>query len=367
MENVVIFLNKYKDWYFNFMANEIFQDYYKRLAKEGVLRSFLWALTFAFATLFVSATVFWIVGFRHVWVCAIIFGVVLGGLTPLFYFAKFKPDKKAIAKRIDELGLEERILTMTQLEGDDSFIAKKQRADALAALNTVNAALIPMAISLPLILATAISGVAGATMTTLSVLASINVIPDGGEILNPTPEVVLNEYEVVYEVEEGAGEIFAYDSDEDGAFQIVIEGDDAAPVIAVPDDGWAFVQWSDGSEDPYRQDFNITENLTITAIFMELEEGEGGEGEGEPGEGEGDPGKPGEGEPGDGDNDSDEKGEGAGGKYEPSNQVIDGETYYGGSVYEGAYDSAVEEMDKNGDISEDEKDFIGGYWEGIRK
>lgn len=353
------------------MANEVFKQYYKRLSREGILRSFLWALTFSFVALFVSATVFWIVAVKYVWICAIIFAVFLGGLTPLFYFTKFKPDKKAIAKRIDELGLEERVLTMTQLENDDSFIAKIQRDDTLAALKTVNASLIPVAISLPLILATVFSGLAGTAMTVVSALAAGNLIPDGGQIINPKPEIVLNEYEVIYEVEEGAGEIFAADGSDEGAFQIVVEGDDAQPVIAVPDDGWAFVAWSDGNEDFYRQDLAITENMTITAIFMELEEGsEGEEGEGQPGEGDsGDEKKPGD-QSGDGEGESEGEegdGEGAGGKYEPSNQVIDGETYYGGSVYEGAYDSAVDEMDKNGDISEDEKDFIGGYWEGIRK
>ena len=295
----------------------------------------------------------------------------MGALTPAFYFWKFKPNKKAIAMRIDELGLEERILTMTQFENDDSFIARRQRADALEALKTVNASLIPVAVSLSLILSTVFSGVAGVAMTVVSALSAANVIPDGGEVLNPEPEIVLNEYEVVYEVAEGAGEIFGLDDDEDGAFQIVIEGDDAAPVVAVPEEGWAFAEWSDGIENPCRQDLNIQGNLTITAIFMELEDGEGGEGgEGEPGDSEQSSDKPGEGEgssEGESENSSDQEGEGAGGKYEPSNQVIDGETYYGGSVYEGAYDSAVDEMDKNGDISEDEKDFIGGYWEGIRK
>lgn len=353
------------------MANEIFQDYYKRLAREGVLRAFLCALTAAFCALFVSATVFWIVDFKHIWVCAVIFVAFLGGFTPLFYFWKFKPNKKAIAKRIDELGLEERILTMTQLEGDDSFMARKQREDALGALASVNAALISFAISLPMILAPSISAGAATAMTVVYALAQADVIPDGGDIINPEPEVILKEFKVTYKVGEGDGEIFAAEDDGDGAEQIVVEGEDASPVVAVPEDGWAFLSWSDGFEEPYRQDLCITEDLEIFAIFGELEEG--GEGEdGDEGEGEGDsgdeqkPGEEGEGESGEGEEQK-QPGEGAGGKYEPSNQVIDGETFYGGSIYEGAYGTAMDEMDKNGDMSEDEKDFIGGYWEDIRK
>jgi len=55
------------------------------------------------------------------------------------YFLRFRPKKKEVLKRIDALGLEERVITMEELKNEDTVIAKKQRQDAtehLAMLET---------------------------------------------------------------------------------------------------------------------------------------------------------------------------------------------------------------------------------------
>ncbi len=44
-------------------------------------------------------------------------------------------------------------------------------------------------------------------------------------------------------------------------------GGDAAAVTAIPDAGYHFVQWSDGSTDNPRTDTNVTANLSVTASF----------------------------------------------------------------------------------------------------
>jgi autotransporter-associated beta strand protein len=51
------------------------------------------------------------------------------------------------------------------------------------------------------------------------------------------------------------------------AVQSVIEGNDGQPVTAVPDTGYSFVQWSDGSINPVRIETNVTNHLTFTASF----------------------------------------------------------------------------------------------------
>jgi len=49
--------------------------------------------------------------------------------------------------------------------------------------------------------------------------------------------------------------------------QTVSYGDSGTPVTAVPDDGYHFVNWSDGSTANPRTDTNITADLTVTAYF----------------------------------------------------------------------------------------------------
>ena len=141
------------------MAGELFKKYYRRIAKEGFLKSILSGLVVGFLAMLLTAGLFWYMGWKAVWICGIVGCALTALATYLFYRFKFQPTTKAIAKRIDELGLEERILTMTELEGDESYIAMKQREDALKALGTVHAGLIKIVVSAPLVIATVMSGI----------------------------------------------------------------------------------------------------------------------------------------------------------------------------------------------------------------
>ena len=351
------------------MAGEFLKEYYAKLTKEGWIKSLLYGLLYGFTTLLLSAALFWLMGWKSVWICAIVFVLITAGVTALFFRFKFKPDKKYVAKRIDELGLEERMLTMAELEGEESFIAKRQREDALQALSTINASFIKLAISLPLITAVSISAVLGLGMTTVSALSAADVIQGGDEIINPDQEPEIKEYEVRYEIREGEGLIIG-ETDEGGEFQIVQEGYDAFPVIAVPDEGWMFIGWEDGPMDPYRCDTNITESVTYYAIFAEAEEGDEESDQEGDGDSEGDQSQnaPNSGDGGGQQNgNSHSPGQGAGGRYEPNNQVIDGETYYGGEVFEDAYQDAIDKVNKDGDMDDKDKDVVGGYFDGIRE
>lgn len=68
-------------------------------------------------------------------------------------------------------------------------------------------------------------------------------------------------YKLTYNVK-GQGQITGNDN-----IYYVSEGEDGSVMTAVPDDGYRFVCWSDGLATPQRQDTNITNNLTVTAIF----------------------------------------------------------------------------------------------------
>ncbi len=51
------------------------------------------------------------------------------------------------------------------------------------------------------------------------------------------------------------------------AVQTVLHGEDGTEVEAVPDEGYHFVEWSDGLETAKRTDTNLTADLTVTATF----------------------------------------------------------------------------------------------------
>ncbi|MFO7922353.1 MAG: InlB B-repeat-containing protein, partial [Bacteroidales bacterium] len=49
--------------------------------------------------------------------------------------------------------------------------------------------------------------------------------------------------------------------------QTVNQGEDGDPVTAVPDGGYFFSKWDDGSTENPRTDYNVTEDITVTASF----------------------------------------------------------------------------------------------------
>ena len=334
------------------MSGELFKKYYTRLMREGIIKSLLWSLVAGFTALFLSSAVLWFTVVELFWVSIVVFVLTTAASTVLFYYTKFKPTTKQIAMRIDSLGLEERILTMTELEKDESYIAMRQREDALKALERVNEKSLTIAIAKTLIIWICVAGVFGMGMFVVTVLSVNGILPSGRdwieEVTTPEPE----SFELIYEEPDKGGYL------EGELFQIVEEGGSGTPVVAIAEDGWAFSEWSDGKTDPYRVDINVKDNLTVKAYFVEvMDSGDGDGGGDEPtdlplGEGQDDGEGPGQ-------------GPGAGGEYEPSNQVIDGDTFYG-YMYSGAYEETLESLAGNTEMPPELKQLIANYFEAIK-
>lgn len=337
-------------------GKKLFEKYYSRLAFEGLIKALLLSLAIAFATTAVVALILWLTGVKVLIISiCVLAGLTVAG-TPILYYTVFKPDTKAIARRLDKLGLEERMITMTELDGEDSLMANLQREDAKVNLATVDKKSIPFLVPTKILVALASAAVAGIAMTTVGHLSDLGIIGGGDEWFEDPPmEEQL--FEVSYMVE-GGGFIEGGDPD-----QLILFGESAETVVAVAEEGWTFDGWDDGNSRPSRTDVNIVEDVVFTAIFVQVEEGggmPGGEGEGE-GEGEGTPADmPGEGN-GDSDSESDNYNNAGGGKYEEKNQIIDGETYYR-DVYDQYYEEVMRELEENGEIPEDLKDIIEAYF-----
>lgn len=374
--------------------NPLLKKYQSKLVAEGLIKSFMVAMSVAFGVGAIIAFAFWFTPYSGTWYAVGAMIVIAAALTPTFYFCKYRPTDADIARRLDRLGLEERFITMNELQGDTSDLAKLQANDALQKLHSSSVAgSLRIAISWLLFIPLAISFAFGGTAVTVGALADAGVIRSGNEVIenifSPDDEQYYAIRYTVLGMDLQTGETY----EEEGGFidgnadQIVPIGGDATPVIAVADDDWIFLCWdlNEAMTDPYRCDTQIVAtgdnavtdeagNITVTytAYFVVLPEG-GGDGDGQQGDdeqppSEGDqpqdapsdgneqetPPSPGDSEPGeDGGN------EGGGDYDKQKDQIIDGKTDYR-SVYDD-YCEQLMEMLESDEIPEKYKKIIKDY------
>ena len=340
-------------------AKKHFKKHYAKLNFEAITHSSVWGAVVGAICGFIAALITWFTALKPAWLCILISvgAFVLAGAVAgvILYFVKFRPTAKSSAKRLDGLGMRERMITMLELEDDDSLIAKIQREDAKEQLSKIPTSRIKIALSTTMIVLISVFGILSVGMTTVSALAAAGVIQSGNEVLDDTIEEIEPEvyYSVTYEVEDGG----YIDGEAD---QLVIEGGNAEPVTAVAEEGFVFVEWEDGLSRPGRQDNKITNHVVYVAIFEPIMEDEDGDGDNEdqptdsPKESEdAEQSKP-------GDDPQDSSGA-AGGKYEEVNQIIDGSKYYR-EYLEFYQDLMSERLETEGDsLSDEERAIIEGY------
>ena len=339
-------------------AKQLFQKYHKRMVAEGILKATLIGLLAALAVLFVTAAVCWFVGFKGIWLSIVLFVVVLAATAVTVYLVKYRPTTRSIARRVDELGLEERLITMTELEGDDSYIATRQRQDAMESLNKVSADLIKIAVSVALIAGVAIAGVCAAGTTTVYALYNAGVIKSGVELVNPEQEDVAKSFKVEYVAGKNGSVVGE-------ANQTVYEGEDSLAVMAVADKGYIFVGWSDGVTDAYRVDYEVSGKIKVTANFVQATDA--------------DPDLDDDNNPYPDDlplpsdksdkpnttpQPSDKPSTDGNGSYDENNQYKDGEHNYKDDLKD-AKQNAQDEVNNNGNLTPGDGDLIDGYFDGI--
>ena len=348
----------------NETPQDLLKNYKSRLAKEGWLKAALCGMSVGFSADILCAAAFWVFGIKLFWVCILVFAAVTAIATLLFYFCRFKNSRRQVASRVDMLGLEERILTMTQFENDDSYIARRQREDAMNALKSVNSSFIKIAVSASMVATFCATLALGIGATTASALSSKSLVT---MIQENKTEPNSGIFHLIYGVKGNIG------GRVDGELeQTVGEGESGKIVQAVADDGYVFIGWTDGYEDATRTDVNVKKDVTVNAVFVEIEANdEDDETEEEKGEGEGNGSNSNSqqqpGDPSDGSDSSDGAGNGAGaGSDAASNQVIDGSTYYG-DEYGGSLSDAQDSMNSNSNLSGEERGTIGDYFHNIQK
>ena len=376
------------------MANfnkQFFEKHHTRLVWEGIWRSAVSGLIVGFGANFIAAALAWLLDFGGIGfaVGTGAIAAVLGGV--LMYFIKYRPSAEEIARRVDRLGLEERLVTMMELKDDDSFIATVQRENAKQHLQDVASRKLRIRLSKAMVATVIVAALLGGSMTTVVALVGENILPPVSDIIRPE-DPWADHIAVTFVADEG-GEIHGE------ADQLVLPGEDATPVVAVAEDGWMFVGWDDGGNNPERWEKGVTKEIYLVALFEPVQEGEGeseggqedaggGEegdeaedlpaggdanvntengGDGDKGSGSGsdsnnDGGKGDSEEEGEGKGDG--KGQGAGGKWDDSNKFIDGNQYYR-DYLDMYYQMAQEIFEETGEIPPELREFFEMYFGSI--
>jgi hypothetical protein len=112
------------------MKNHGLDAYYKKLHKEAILKSWMMSSMIGFSLMILLSIVFYIVSFNGLYISLISGLLTIILLTYVFKTYVFSISIKTIANKLDELGLEERVLTMIEFSEIESLIAQKQRLTA---------------------------------------------------------------------------------------------------------------------------------------------------------------------------------------------------------------------------------------------
>lgn len=105
------------------------QKFHNKMVQEAIIKSSLLGFATGFSLTLILATIFYFIRFDGILLGAII-GIAVGVIASLlYYFYLFFPTIKKTAARLDQMGLDERMITMLEFENEETFIAQKQRED----------------------------------------------------------------------------------------------------------------------------------------------------------------------------------------------------------------------------------------------
>ena len=181
------------------MKHHSLEAYYKKLHKESILKSLMSASMIGFSLMIVLSLIFYLTSFNGL-VISLIAGIsTILIATYIFKTYVFTVSIKTIANKLDDLGLEERVLTMVEFNDLESLISEKQRETAQEKLADITPKHIAfkhfmrMSIVLTLIFGLAVVSV------TLSTVAALNKEEN---IVTPEEELTIEEALIARLIEE---------------------------------------------------------------------------------------------------------------------------------------------------------------------
>lgn len=258
--------------------DKTFKRFYGRVAQDSILKSFLWGLVAGSVAALIVAFATWFARFgAGVWIALGFFIGVTALVTVILYFTAFRPTTRQIAEKIDrELGFEERMVTMLQFQNDDSYLAMRQREDAMEKLGAIankkaDASVVAGASVSSLKVGASALSISLASVAAAAALAGVLVVG-----LVSLPVAPIDTFSISYVAQEG-GHIQGVSE------QTLEKGENASLVIAIADDGYMFLEWAeDSGKSPVRQEKSVTQDKVYTAVFrlvgddeMDEEDGDG--------------------------------------------------------------------------------------------
>ena len=347
-----------------------FQKHFLKIFFESLFNSAVSGLMVGLFCGFVTAFITWLTPLEGFTLSIIVTAATFVVAAVIFYLAKFRPTVIRSARRIDSVGLEERLITMVEYENDTSPIANIQRADAKKALDALSTAAIQLRIANKSVIALAVAFALCAGMTVVTLLADKGLLPGGDEIIEGLlPEEQIKYVSVTYEAEDG-GNI------KGEADQLIVFGSRTEVIEAIPEEGYEFYEWDDGYDKPVRYEKNVEEDKIFIAFFMPLDAEAQPDDNGDPSDQDSPESKPQKSDQEkeqeqDKEQDSEEQKPDeekedkptnvGGGKYEEVNQVIDGETYYK-DVLEEYLEILRERLEtEGGNLTSEERAIIEAY------
>ena len=346
--------------------NKLFQNHIQKLKLEAIVKSALSGVAVGLGANFLTSLVTWFTPFHGFWLSLVVFATVSAVAGALFYYKRFYPSDMNNARRLDSMGLHERLITMVEFQNDDSPIARMQREDARRTLASVDNRQIKLKISKAILVTFLVTFLLAGSMTTVNAMSEQGIVPRGDELVGSiVDDVTTVSYLITYEVKDG-GVLYGTGKNQQyvkEVNQLVEKGSSSTPIVALANDGYYFVMWSDGNTSAARGEDNVGADATYTAIFKKLtaedewqdyDEGDGPEDAPEiKTQGQG---------PGDSANgESPDDSMLGGGKYEPNNQVINGSIYYRDVIT--AYKDTADEriLGEGSTLTEAEIEFIKKY------
>ena len=333
------------------MNESVFRLYYGKLKRSAWLKSLLWGLVFGSAAAFVAGLITWLGYEKGFLITIAVFVAVTAAATLIAYRFFFRPTEKDVARCIDALGLEERMITMLELEGSDDYIALRQREDAKTSLESFGNKKLGAIVSVTLAVILTVCAVLGFTATTVTGLSDLGVIKSGAELIDEAAGRDPKNYVTVYYVAGTGGKI------EGETEQKIRKNDTTEIVMAVPDSGYRFFGWTDGYEYPYRSDDNLSESKTFTALFYKTD-ADGAEDEPAGDESDDQP-------PEDGNDTEDENPPSPSTNPANYDYVVDWTIHYSDILGE-YYEEAMKQLAESGELSEELRKFIESYFNSLK-
>ena len=122
---------------------------------------------------------------------AIVAAIFLFVIAFICYFVWLRPKKKEVLKRVDALGLQERMITMEELKSENTVIAVRQRQDAKEHLERLDAACMGIKVYIRPLLG---------CLVLLMVIAALILVPFPKEEVDPLAEQNAQEMQIVDEM-----------------------------------------------------------------------------------------------------------------------------------------------------------------------